>query len=298
MPLIGPVDSDMDTDADADTQVGPETGTDAPREQAAAPVRVHAMTFNLRGPEDPPPRAWADRRPVVEELLRAEMPTVVGTQEGKWRHIRELADALRGTYDWVGLGRSGGSSSEYTAIFYDFTRLDLLEYDHMWLSSIPKLIGSRTWGNIQHPRMLTWAAFRDRPSGREFAMVNTHFDHVSALARSRSAHLVRRLTTRKLHRARRPVIVTGDFNAGTGSRPYRILTGDGLFRDTWTTAREQVGPDVGTFNGYAVPTPGPRIDWILADRHWTADRVAVNTHTAGGRHPSDHWPVQALLTLR
>ncbi|MCF2526572.1 endonuclease/exonuclease/phosphatase family protein [Yinghuangia soli] len=262
----------------------------------AAPGSVHVMTFNLRGPEDAPPHGWADRRPVVEEILRTERPTVVGTQEGKWHHIRDLAEALRPAYDWIGLGRSGGSKSEYTAVFYDYERLEVLAYDHLWLSSVPKLIGSRTWGNIQHPRMLTWAAFRDRADGREFAVVNTHFDHMSPLARSRSAHLVRRLTARKLHRSRWPVLVTGDFNApGPGSRPYDVLTEDGLFRDAWGTAKERVGDEVRTFHGYAEPVPGRRIDWILADRHWTVERAGINTFTAGGRFPSDHWPVQALV---
>lgn len=264
--------------------IGPASGAD-----------LHVMTFNLRGPEDPAPHRWTDRRPVVEDLLRTERPTILGTQEGRWPHIRDLAEALRPTHDWVGLGRSGGSASEYTAIFYDFARLELLAYDHVWLSSVPKLIGSRTWGNIQHPRMLTWAAFHDRVTEREFAVVNTHFDHFSALARARSAHLVRRLTARKLHRARRPVLLTGDFNAGPDSRPYEVLTHDGLFRDAWTSARERLGPDVRTWNGYTDPVPGARIDWILADRRWTVERAAVNTERREGPHPSDHWPVQALV---
>ncbi|MGW0660248.1 endonuclease/exonuclease/phosphatase family protein [Streptodolium elevatio] len=265
----------------------------------AMPGSVHIMSLNLRGPEDLPPHRWADRRPVVEQLLRDEQPTVLGTQEGKWHHIRDLAETLRPTYDWIGLGRSGGSKSEYTAIFYDFTRLDVIEYDHLWLSTVPKLIGSRTWGNVQHPRMLTWAAFRDRTSDREFAVVNTHFDHFSALARLRSAHFVRRLTTRKLHRARRPVLVTGDFNAAAPeARPYRVLTDDGLFRDAWTTAKERLSEDVRTWNGYTDPVPGRRIDWILADRHWDIARAGVNTFTEDGLHPSDHWPVQALVSLR
>lgn len=264
----------------------------------AASGDVHVMTFNLRGPEDPPPHAWADRRAAVEQVLRDERPTVVGTQEGKWHHIRDLSDALHATYGWIGLGRSGGSKSEFTAIFYDRERLEVLAYDHLWLSTIPKLIGSRTWGNIQHPRMLTWAAFHDRVTGREFAVVNTHFDHFSALARTRSAHLVRRLVTRKLHRARRAVLVTGDFNTTPDSRPYQVLTGDGLLRDTWTAAGERLSDDVRTWNGYTDPVPGGRIDWILADRRWDVSTAGVNTYRKDGRHPSDHWPVQAVVRLR
>jgi endonuclease/exonuclease/phosphatase family metal-dependent hydrolase len=265
---------------------------------SAAPGTLHVMSFNLRGPEDRPPHDWAHRRPVVEDLLATERPTVIGTQEGRWHHIRDLATVLRPSYDWIGLGRSGGSKSEFTAVFYDFARLEVLAFDHLWLSSVPKLIGSRTWGNIQHPRMLTWVAFRDRATGHEFALVNTHFDHFSGPARTRSAHLVRRLTARRLHAKRWPVLVTGDFNADAGeSRPYRVLTGDGMFRDAWLTARERLTPDVRTWNGYADPVPGGRIDWILADRHWTVERIGVNTRRgAEGLHPSDHWPVQALVS--
>ncbi|WP_406284345.1 endonuclease/exonuclease/phosphatase family protein [Embleya sp. NBC_00896] len=249
---------------------------------------LHVMTFNVRGPENPAPNSWAEREPIVAELVRREHPHVLGTQEGRYHQIRALARELRSDYDWIGIGREGGSASEFGAVFYDVGRLEPLEFDFRWLSGLPRLIGSRTWGNWRHPRMMTWVRFRDLATAIEFVFVNTHWDHVSANARRKSAQAIRSLLVRRF--AGVPAVVVGDFNVGTDSAPFATMTAGGLLRDAGaaTTTR--------TYNDWAPPVDGERIDWILATGDFEVQDARTLTWTDNGRCPSDHWPVQAWLT--
>lgn len=250
---------------------------------------LNVMSFNLRFASAAEPNSWAARRPVVAQLLLGERPVVIGTQEGLFGQIRDIDHDLPDHYEWIGQGRLGGSHDEYMAIFFDALRLDPLEYDHHWLSATPNVVGSRTWGN-NVVRMVTWVRFADRMTGRQFVAVNTHFDHESANARLRSAELVRdRLATFTL-----PVVLTGDFNDVPGSPAYEVLTG--ALADTWVTG-PRTTPAYGTFHGFGPLVPdGPRIDWILT-RGATVEAAAMNTYRQGGQWPSDHLPIQALLTL-
>jgi endonuclease/exonuclease/phosphatase family metal-dependent hydrolase len=257
---------------------------------------LHVMSFNLRYASATGPNSWRERRPATAELLGTEQPTVIGTQEGLHDQLKDISHDLPDRYEWIGVGRAGGSQDEFMAVFYDSSRLDPLEFDHFWLSATPTVIGSKSWGN-NSVRMLTWVRFADRGTGAEFVVYNTHLDEQSENARVRSAELVRdRINAIP---AGLPVILTGDFNAPAGSSAaYRILTAEAGLADTWTTAAEHLTPSYGTWHGYQAPRPdGARIDWILT-RGAVATRAAgINTFARDGRFPSDHFPAQALLTI-
>lgn len=260
-----------------------------------APRALDVMTFNLRFASTKEPNSWSDRRPVMSELLRRAHPHVIGTQEGLYQQLRDIDSDLGPSYDWIGTGREGGSRDESTAVFYDTRRLAPVEHYTFWLSDTPEVIRSNTWG-AAFPRIVTWVRFSDlADGGREFYVLNTHFDHASQYARERSATLmVQRIG--QLDRSL-PVVVTGDFNAAAHWNPvYDTLVGSGLV-DTWDAAAHR-GAAYGTFHGYRGLKPnGDRIDWILTTPWVTTHRASVDTFSAGGQFPSDHLPVQASLGL-
>jgi endonuclease/exonuclease/phosphatase family metal-dependent hydrolase len=277
-----------------------ETAAAAPGHNGAVigPARgesLHVMSFNLRYASDLSPHSWTARRPVMAELLRREQPTVLGTQEGLYAQLRDIEQDLPGRYDWIGVGRAGGSRDEFMAVFYDTSRLDPLEFDHFWLSDTPNVIGSKSWGN-NIIRMVTWVRFADRRTGKEFVTVNTHFDHQSENSRQRSAALVRDRVNGFAPGL--PVVLTGDFNApsDTSVTYDTLMTGAGM-TDTWPAAAERRTPLYATFHGYNPLVPdGIRIDWILT-RGATVQAAGINTFERNGQYPSDHLPVQALITL-
>jgi len=277
-----------------------ETAAAAPGHNGAVigPARgesLHVMSFNLRYAADSVPNSWAERRPVMAELLRREQPTVLGTQEGFYGQLRDIQRDLPDRYEWIGVGRAGGSRDEFMAVYYDTSRVEPLEFDHFWLSDTPDVIGSKSWGNTVI-RMVTWVRFADLRTGKEFVTVNTHFDHLSENSRQRSAALVRDRVNGFAPGL--PVVLTGDFNAPAGgSVSYdTLMTGAGM-TDTWPAAAERRTPLYATFHGYSPLVPdGTRIDWILT-RGATVQAVGINTFERNGQYPSDHLPVQALITL-
>ncbi len=265
----------------------------APADGVATDLALRVMTFNLRFASPQPPHAWPDRRPVMRDLLQREAPDIIGTQEGVYPQLRDIAADLP-DYEWIGLGRAGGSRDEFCAIFFRRSRFEPVAFDHFWLSDTPDLVGSMTWGN-RYRRMVTWVRLRERATGREIEVWNTHFDHEVELARENSALL---LSERLAHvDPAMPLIVLGDFNAPAGAgRVHDILTRDASLADTWTLARERENEGYNTFHDYQPPArAGERIDWILARPPVEVVRTAIVTFPGEGQMPSDHFPVTAEL---
>jgi endonuclease/exonuclease/phosphatase family metal-dependent hydrolase len=269
--------------------IGPATGN-----------QLHVMTFNIRldrssATQPGDPDHWPERRPILISLLERERPTLLGIQEAQYQQLSAIEEALP-HHQLVGFGRKGGSHDEYSAIYFDRRRFELLEWDQFWLSDTPLLIGSATWGNTI-TRIVTWARLRDRNTGKELGFVNSHFDHQSENARVRSAQAIADLVDGPL--AALPVVVTGDFNSpAVTSGAYRTLVDSGVLVDTWTAAARRVTPAWGTFPAYKDPVEGDRrIDWVLTREGIEVKKAAINTYREDGRYPSDHVPVQAVIRL-
>jgi endonuclease/exonuclease/phosphatase family metal-dependent hydrolase len=252
---------------------------------------LRVMTFNLRYASATPPNSWPERRSVMVECLKETDPDLIGTQEGLYTQLKDLAADLP-RYDWIGLGRDGGSRGEFMAVFYRKERFDVLEYDHFWLSDSPGLIASTSWGNSNR-RMVTWVRFLDRRSKKEFYFVNTHLDHQIQLAREKSAALIRERIAQ--FNPALPLLLVGDFNAVAGkNKAYDILigSGEGALTDCSTAAKERRGDIVATFHGFKGPVQGDaRIDWILSRGAIETKWIEIVTFARNGQYPSDHFPV-------
>jgi endonuclease/exonuclease/phosphatase family metal-dependent hydrolase len=260
---------------------------------APAPLELRVMTYNLRYASPQEPNAWPDRRPMMQALITREAPDVFGTQEGLYLQLRDLAADLP-AYDWIGLGRAGGSSDEFAAVFYRRDRLEPLAFDHFWLSDTPNVVGSITWGHT-YRRMVTWVRFRDRGTGRVFEFWNTHFDHQVEEARQKSAALLRDRIAKTDPAL--PLLLVGDFNcAGGRSRAYEILTQEAGLTDTWVAAPKRLNEDLNSFNDFKPGRhEGERIDWILARRPAAVTQAAVVSYDEHAQYPSDHFPVTATV---
>lgn len=263
----------------------------------AAAADLDVMTFNLRYASSSRPNSWAQRRPAMRELLTAERPALIGTQEGLSGQLANIESDLGTRYDFIGVGRDGGVQGEHMAIFYDTTRLAAQEHRHFWLSDTPEVPASNTWGGGS-VRMVTWVRFLDRETGGQFYAVNTHLDNASGYARERAAQLIReRLAA--LHPAL-PIVLTGDFNSGAwaGDPVYDILVRQAGYVDSWPAAALR-GPGYGTFHNYQpLVADGARIDWVLTTAGVTVPATVINAYrSTSGQFPSDHLPVQARLRL-
>ncbi|TAL87958.1 MAG: endonuclease/exonuclease/phosphatase family protein, partial [Rhodanobacter sp.] len=249
---------------------------------AEAPLRV--MTFNVRVPVDTGMNAWANRRELMVQVIKAEHPDVLGTQELTEEQGEYLAAHLPG-YAWFGQGREGGSKGEHMGVFYRTDRLAVLRSGDFWLSATPQVPGSKTWGQ-PYPRMVTWARFRLRDGGGTFDYFNTHFPYLPEDVRARmlsANEIVQRIG--KLPPGAH-VILAGDFNCSPDTSVHAKLTTS--LHDAWVEAASRSGP-ARTFHNFT-GKPDQRIDWILT-RGFQAFAVRTVTTHEGARYPSDHFPV-------
>lgn len=262
------------------------------------PPELHVMTYNIRRRLDRRGRRradrWTHRRPLVQSLVRAERPTLLGVQEVRPDQALALQEALGTRYRSVGRGRNRGGRGEGNPLFFDGERLELLDWTQEALADRPDEAGSRGWGNLV-PRALVTATFRDRATADELFVVNTHFDHLSDRARRRSAQAVRG----RIAAQERPAIAMGDLNTGERTPAIEELFRDGVLTDAWAEASHRLTAEWGTFANYREPRVGAaRIDWIAVTRQFDVLRAGINPARIDGWWPSDHLPVQAVVRVR
>lgn len=253
---------------------------------------LRVMSFNVRYPaKGDGQNRWELRQDTLVRTIRLKNPDVMGTQELFYIQGQYIAENLP-EYEWFGNSRRGNREDEHMGVFYKRSKLRVIEAGNFWLSDTPEVPGSQAWGATL-PRMVTWALFEIKASGKRFYFFNTHFQHTAqgAQARVNSAKLV----AERIGKLREdvPLILTGDFNSpALESEPYKILTAQ--LKDAWTTAGRKVAAE-GTGSGFRGATGGRRIDWILYRGPYTVLEAETVTYNEDGRYPSDHYPVLAVF---
>lgn len=252
-----------------------------------------AMSYNIRYDNPGDGRdSWDQRKDFLIAQIAYHAPDVVGTQEGLLHQLQDMEGGLDG-YAFFGRGRDqGDDQGEHTAVFYNTARLELLKEETFWLSETPE-VPSKGWDAALN-RVCTYGKFRHRPSGREFYLFNTHFDHVGKTARSESVGLILRQVAR-VNSAGLPVVLMGDLNLEPDSAPIRQL-GDSM-DDAFALAGQTAYGPPGTFNGFDCTQPVTRrIDYIfIGPGDFTVRSHAILSEFTGLGFPSDHFPVLARL---
>ncbi|QRV99108.1 hypothetical protein RhiJN_27127 [Ceratobasidium sp. AG-Ba] len=223
-------------------------------------------------------RPWSLRRVGVAALLEFQAPTIISFQEALVRQVQDLKELLGKDWDWIGVGRDDRrTKGEFSPIFFNKALVTLKTWDTFWLSDTPfdvsKYPGAGSY------RICTVAHFNI--SGKNFTLLNTHFDDQSDAQRRLAASLI-------LHRARyeaattgSSVFVNGDFNSpaeGTDSGAYRIFSG----------AIPPVSINSTFESMYAVPKDAPLpADFAMLDTRGTTPRSKVfgNFATYTGKSP-------------
>jgi endonuclease/exonuclease/phosphatase family metal-dependent hydrolase len=258
---------------------------------------LNVITFNIR--YDTPAdslNAWPYRRDNAATQILFHDIQLLGVQEALHGQLEDLAARLP-RFRYLGVGRDDGKQKgEYSAIFYDTTRLQPLQSATFWLSLTPEVPGSKSW-DAAITRIVTWAKFKDRRNGRIFYAFNTHFDHIGKEARRRSAALL--LQKVAVIAGKTPSIVTGDFNAMPADEPIQLLTAANdplhLTDSKAVSITPHYGP-TGTFNGFgSKEKDNEPIDYIFLKGRWRVKKHATLSQTWEGRFASDHFAVMAVL---
>lgn len=272
------------------------------RELAAQELKseIRVMTYNIRyGTANDGENHWDKRKELLVQTIKEFNPDLLGTQETLGFQRDYLAAKLPG-YGVLGVGRDDGKEQgEMMALYYRKARFDKLDEGHFWLSERPENAGSKSWDSSL-PRMVTWVKLqeKERP-GQPLFFFNTHFDHRGPEARTQSARLLRRQVAAIAKG--QATIVTGDFNSGEGSAPYKALfdadgSGPSPVIDCYRASHPQKAAGEGTATGFrAANTTGARIDWIACTPGFKITSAEIDHTEREGRTPSDHFAVKVTL---
>lgn len=250
---------------------------------------VSLMTFNLRysTPRDGE-NSWDNRKAFVAELIQYYEPSIFGVQEALHEQMTYLDETLT-EYTFVGVGRDDGKEKgEYSGVFYQKSQYQLLEGETFWLSDQPNK-PSVGW-DASMERICTYVHLRDKSSGKQFWVFNTHFDHRGKEARANSVELILQWIEKK-NKNGEAVFVTGDLNLSPEEAPIKRLAK--VMADSWEhSLRPPYGP-TGTFNGFEFNQPlKRRIDYIFVSReNVVVEKYRTIDDFREFRYPSDHMPV-------
>jgi endonuclease/exonuclease/phosphatase family metal-dependent hydrolase len=262
-------------------------------------IQLNLMTFNVRydNPADGE-NNWKFRREFVSSMILKNNVDVMGTQEVLNNQLTDLLGSLP-QYAYAGVGRTDGKTAgEYSAVFYRKDKFSLLRSGTFWLSENPNAIGIKGW-DAALERIVTWVVLKDKTTAKEFAFLNTHFDHIGVVARRESAKLLLAKVDEIANGL--PVIVSGDLNSTPDSEPVKILTDistSNHLSDSRAIATEILGP-TWTFHGFGTVPLESRtiIDYIFVKNKVTVQQVSVISEMLGKIYLSDHNPVLVKATL-
>ncbi len=283
--------------------------------------KINVATYNVRNDnrgDSVAGNGWAQRCPVVADLIRFHDFDIFGTQEAKFNQLEDMQALLKG-YAHIGIGRDDAKQAgEFSAIFYKTDRFKLLKNGDFWMSAITNK-PNKGW-DAALPRICSWGQFREIKSGRTFFFFNLHMDHVGVVARREGAKLV--LDTIRKMAGNLPTILTGDFNVDQNNESYILLNTSGLLKDSYELAPFRYALN-GTFNSFNINAKTEsRIDHIFLTKNFKVKRYGIltdsyrskltdSTQTANSsnfprelrlgrfqaRLPSDHFPVMAEVEL-
>jgi endonuclease/exonuclease/phosphatase family metal-dependent hydrolase len=260
---------------------------------------IKVITLNVRydNPRDSL-NAWPNRAAIVCSFINNEKPDIFGMQEVLLSQYELLDSALK-EYSSVGVGRSDGSKGgEMNPVFFRKERFDMARTKTFWLSENPEIAGSQAWG-AGLPRIVTWMELVDKKNHNHLFFFNTHFAHDSDSARIMSSMLLLKMVDSIASEF--PFIITGDFNQLPTSKGYSILTGPAesipLLKDSYEISENNPDGPAYTFNGFTDKQGNGRIDYIFVKEGMKVLDHSTIMKKEHGIYISDHWPVEAIISL-
>jgi len=256
---------------------------------------LKVMTYNIRlSLESDKENSWDNRKEDALALMNYYHPDYFGVQEAVPQQMTDIKTSLK-DYDYVGVGRDDGKNQgEYSAIFYDKTKLEVTKSGTFWLSETPEK-PSKGW-DAAYNRVCTYAFFKIKKTGKQFLAMNLHFDHVGDVARVNSAKLILE-KIKELNPKNLPLTLTGDFNLTDDSEPIKIIS-KSLDNAFYHSKKPHYGP-VGTFTAFDVNTiPKERIDYIFVKGFDVLSNRTINDRRENLLYPSDHFPILAEIKFK
>jgi endonuclease/exonuclease/phosphatase family metal-dependent hydrolase len=263
------------------------------------------VSANIRVPlpvDDASDNSWTARRKACAEVIGSRKPDIVCLQEALLGPVEDLLADLGGSFREFGFHgpEMDARPGEYqfiakNPILYAEKRYALISAGGFWLSEKPHLPGTLSWGSAR-ARHVNWARLRDRWTGQEFRVLNTHLDHESQGARERQLAMI--LEEAASYAPNFPQILAGDFNVDARNPVFGALSKYG-WRDTFAEMHGSTGDGftAHAFEGAARKANVGRIDFIFGRGAVAPLEAEIIRDRVGERYPSDHFFVSARVAF-
>ncbi|WP_372919198.1 endonuclease/exonuclease/phosphatase family protein [Salegentibacter sp.] len=255
---------------------------------------LEVMSYNIKfANETDGENSWSNRKDHLTNQIKFYEPQILGVQEALVSQLKHFEKEME-SFKYIGVGRDDGKEAgEFSAIFYDLEKVDIIDEGTFWLSETPDEV-SVGWDAAME-RVCTYGKFREKNSDKKFWVFNTHFDHIGEEAREESARLIYEKIS-EVNTEDLPVILMGDLNLEPDAPGIQFLAEK--MNDSKKVADLDFGPE-GTFNAYDFSKPVKRrIDYIFTSDDIKVLKYAVLSDSWELKYPSDHLPVFVKLKLK
>ena len=244
-------------------------------------------------------RRWDDRKDVCLKVIKSRKPDIICMQEVIYESYAYMKKKLK---NYMAFGFEGPEMDPWTegyhfigknVIFFSKKRYEFVSAGTYWLSETPLIAGSSSWETAR-ARQCNWVRLRDKRTGHEFRVLDTHLDHITKVAKTKQTEVI--VAEAAQYAEDFPQILFGDFNSGIKDEPYALLTAAG-----WIDAYEAVhGHEETGFSAHGWKfdrSKGRRIDFIYMHGKVKALNAEIVKDSPGGIYPSDHYFVSATLSF-
>jgi endonuclease/exonuclease/phosphatase family metal-dependent hydrolase len=225
-----------------------------------------------------------------QKLIEEYSPDLIGTQETTKKWLNDFKSKLT-DYGVVGCSRDGrnSNSGEWSAILYKLDRFSLIQSDTFWLSDTPGTT-SRYQDSLCN-RICTWALLKDKQTGENILMANTHLDHGTDAVRDKQAAVLIGQLRNKFPDY--PIFITGDFNCEPASSTYKLIT------KKWNDAHDDAIIDKSTIqNTFSTSNPVKEIDFCFYGGDVFPITYYIMNEKVDGGYVSDHFGVIAEFAYK
>lgn len=251
---------------------------------------IKAMSCNVRclTDADKGKRHWYYRAALLIDDIAAEAPGIIGFQEVTPKQYDYLAECLP-QYESEIVYRDDSKKSEGCPVFYHKELYEKVDMGSFWLSETPEEM-SKDWGAACY-RICSYVILKERSTGKEFVIFNTHLDHVSDEARIKGIGVVLDKITAF---GGLPAVIMGDLNAEEGSETYNSVTQS--FLDARYATENTT--DSYTYQNWGNMESAKRIDYFMISKEGiSVQRYNVVPALHDGVYSTDHCPITLEFTL-
>ena len=235
---------------------------------------------------------WSKRMPLIANFFFYHDVDICGSQELYKNQIADITEAVKEKYEIFGTTTSPSADlikkrNHNNVIFYKRERFELLDSGVFWLSETPEK-ESKGW-TARYPRNCNWGKFKDKKTGKEFFIFNTHFHHIGENVQIESAKLLSKKI--KEIAGSNTFYAMGDLNSTPESKAIKTIKESGFIVDAKDVCKTALyGPDYTDNYGYT-GKKSVWIDWVFVSKNVEVQKYAVFAECFDGVWLSDHFPL-------